>query len=429
MRWFSRTSPGAVGFRLLLAAGMTAMTAPAFAAEDAAKPSAPPATATAESPPIDPAVLLGAQVRLGNTLIGKLAAGKSAGANVVVSPASLAVVFALLDMGANDDMRQAIHRTLGFDGAKDTAHDTAAHDLAGTRATATSIMRRAAAEGPLALANIVVFDPASQPLQPAMERLRTAGATVAVEDLAKPETVTHINTWVKEQTRGLIPTVLEEPPARGGLVAVNALYFKDRWKTPFDPAATRDRPFHVSVDKTLDVPMMRSEGHFAFRQDDKFVAVQLAYTSDYELVVVTSKDAPLGVGEFAGAADWLGGQGFSQSDGEVVLPRFSASGSEQLLGALDALGLAEARQSPDALKGFAAAPQVIAQVMQKTELRINEEGTEAAAATAVITTRSAAPLPAGYVNMTVDKPFVFALRDKTTGLVMLQGYVAEPAKN
>jgi serpin B len=109
------------------------------------------------------------------------------------------------------------------------------------------------------------------------------------------------------------------------------------------------------------------------------------------------------------------------------MPRFSASGNEDLLATLDALGLEAARKAPDALKGLAAASQSISKVVQKTELRINEEGTEAAAATAVVATRSAATAPDQYVKMVVDKPFVFALRDKPTGLVLLQGYVGEPA--
>src|SRR5579872_3621754 len=110
-----------------------------------------------------------------------------------------------------------------------------------------------------------------------------------------------------------------------------------------------------------------------------------------------------------------------------AMPRFSSSCSEDLLAALDALGLEAARKAPDALKGLAAASQNISKVVQKTELRINEEGTEAAAATAVVATRSAAVSPDQYVKMIVDKPFVFALRDRQTGLVLLQGYVAEPA--
>jgi serpin B len=356
-------------------------------------------------------------------LLGKLAGKKPEQANVMVSPASLAIVFSLLDLGASDPMRRAIAQTLGFGDVKETAK----RDLETLRSVGTSVVGRANAGGPLALANLIVIDPVSKPYQPALERLQASGATVSVEDIGKPETIARINDWVKDQTRGLIPTVIEDPPDRAGIVAVNALYFKDRWKAPFDPASTRDEPFHMSGDKSMQVRMMHADGHFTFRQDGKFIAVELPYASeDYRLVIVTSKDTPLGVNEFADAAGWLGGQGFAMQEGEVAMPRFSASGSEDLLPTLDALGLEAARKAPGALKGFTATSQTISRVVQKTELRLNEEGTEAAAATAVMTTRSAVSSPTQYVKMIVDRPFVFALRDKRAGLVLLQGYVGEP---
>ncbi|CAN7725090.1 serpin family protein [Bradyrhizobium sp. LjRoot220] len=389
----------------------------------AAKSAPPAATAPQGSSKDDPA-LLGAQLRLGHNLVDKLASGRKAEQpNVIVSPASLAMVFAVLDMGADEQMRAAIRKTLGFRVARGAAKG----DLEGLRALATVVLKRAHEAGPLALANMVVFDPASKPYPQALQELTAAGAEASVEDLSKPETISRINDWVKAQTRGLIPAVIEETPQEAGLVAVNALYFKDRWKQPFDPSATRDEKFQVSQGQSINVPMMHSEGRFAFRQDGKFVAAALSYASgDYELVVLTSKDAPLGANEFAGVASWLGGgQDFAMSNGEIALPRFSASGAEELLPVIDALGLAKARKAPGALKGFTATAQTIARVVQKTELRVNEEGTEAAAATAVTTLRSAAPRQ--YVKMVVDKPFMFALRDKRAGLVLLQGYVAKPA--
>ena len=395
----------------------------------AAKSAVPPAAAAraapaAQGPSKGDQALVGAQLRLGKNLVERLSsARKSEQPNVIVSPASLAMVFSMLDMGADEQMRAAIRKTLGFRVARGATKG----DLEGLRAMADLVLKRAHEAGPLALANMIVFDPASKPYPQALQELKTAGAEVSVDDLSKPETISRINDWVKAQTRGLIPAVIEETPQEAGLVAVNALYFKDRWKQPFDPAASRDEKFQAAPDRSIDVSMMHAEGRFAFRQDGKFVAVALSYASgDYELVVLTSKDAPLGVNEFGGVAGWLGGgQGFETSDGEIALPRFSASGSEDLLPVLDALGLEKARKAAGALKGFTATSQTIARVVQKTELRVNEEGTEAAAATAATTLRSA--MPRQYVKMIVDKPFMFALRDKRNGLVLLQGYVAKPA--
>jgi serine protease inhibitor len=424
MRHFIGTASPCALTGMLLAL-VVVMTSPCGAEEIATEAkSTPPAAKASAHSSIDPSALLGAQLRLGRELVDKLASGKSPQANVVVSPASLAMVLAFLDMGASDQMRLAIHRALGFGDAKQTAK----RDIDGTRLIATEMLRRDRAEGPLVLADIIVFDPASQPHQAAIRQLQAAGAKVSIEDLSKPETIARLNDQVKDLTRGLIPTVLDDAPEDAGLVAINALYFKDRWKAPFDPAETHDKKFYMPGGAPMDVPMMLSEGHFAFRQNSNFVAVELSYaTDDYKLVIATSKEAPLDVRGFAEVTGWLSGQEFQMQEGEVAMPRFSASGSEDLLPAVDALGLGTARKAHDALKGFTATSQTISRVVQKTELRINEEGTEAAAATAVTTTRSAMASPAQYVKMIVDKPFMFALRDGRTGLVLLQGYVAKPA--
>ena len=385
----------------------------------------PPAPAPAQiGMPIDPAILLAAQLRLGRNLVRRLARTDRTKRNVVVSPASLITILALLDLGASDSMRTALHRSLGFSATSDK---TANADFSGVRAAISAVLRRTNAGGPLTLANMIVFDPASKPFQLALLGLSAAGADVLVEDLGKPQAISLINVFVKNRTNGLIPEVLDEAPEDVGLVAINALYFKDRWKVPFNLAETRVAPFHKSNGKSVEVPMMHlAQGRYPFRQNDKFIAVELSYAADdYKLVVVTTKSWSAHARGFMGVADWLGGRDFTLQTGEVAMPKFSSSETAELLESLDALGLKAARKKPAALGGFSPVPQTISRIVQKTELRINEEGTEAAAATAVTTLRSISP-ESDYVKMVVDKPFMFALRDQRTGLILLAGYVGEP---
>jgi len=142
-------------------------------------------------------------------------------------------------------------------------------------------------------------------------------------------------------------------------------------------------------------------------------------------VVVTTKSTPAQVSEFSVVASWLTGRGFEPKSGEIGLPKLSLSAAEELLRPLDALGLRPARQMPDALEGFSAMSLLITRVVQKLELRLGEEGTEAAGATAVVTTRSLGPHD--HISMIVDKPFMLALRDQKTGLILFTGYVGAPA--
>jgi serine protease inhibitor len=371
---------------------------------------------------IKPERLLRAQLTLARSLVGKLAREAGAGSNVVVSPASLTSIFALLDLGASNQMRSALYRCLGFPAA---SRATQGGDFDGLRSVAADLTRKSQDRGPLTLANMLVFDPATRPSRLALLGLAAAGADVAVEDLDRPEAVQKINDWVKGKTRGLIPEVLGEAPGDLGLVAVNALHFKDRWKTPFDPASTVPAKFNNTRSRSGDVAMMHlGHGRYSFRQDDRFVAIELPYAADdFKLVVLTTKTGVASAATLASAWNWLGGGGFSEQSGELALPRFSSSSSAELLEPLDGMGLANARTRRDALIGFSRTPQQIARIVQKTELKVTEEGTEAAAATAVVTLRS---IEANHVKMIVDKPFGFALRDQRTGFVLLSGYIASP---
>jgi serpin B len=309
-------------------------------------------------------------------------------------------------------MRDAIARTLGFnDGAKALADLLDAH--------------AALAEGSAGVfrsADRIVFSPAAPPPARIAARLDALGVWRSVEDLSKPEVVAGIDRWVSETTNGMIPEILGGPLENASFVALDALHFKAEWKTPFDRARTALAPFR-SVDGTAaDVAMMRlPEARRAFRTDARFIGVDLPFAGDrFSFVVVTTRDEPAPAKDFAAVADWLSGAGFFARKGALALPRLKLSGRAELLAILDSMGLGEGRSSPTALDGFGEGSQ-LSQVLQRAALEVDEKGAEAAAATAVVVTRSF--LENDSLHMTVDKPFLFALRDRSTGLVLVAGYV------
>jgi serine protease inhibitor len=370
--------------------------------------------------------LVAAQLRLGENLIRSLAShGRAAGANLIVSPASLAAILGFVDLGASRPLHSAIHRTLGFQRA---ARQQVDDDLKALRQGVSTILARGSDKSPFVLANLLVFDRSARPRQLALFALSGAGADVLVDNLGDAKIIDRINSWVRQKTHDLIPSILEEAPESLGLVAVNALYFKDKWQTPFDPARTARERFQQVAGDPVGVAMMHSPvAKFAFRQDDQFIAAELPYANeDFRLVVVTTKSAPAKPLDFAPVSGWLGGQGFQARSGEVGLPKFSLSAAEELLQPLDVLGLRAARRLPNALDGFSPEELVISRIVQKLELRLSEEATEAAAASAVVTTRSLALDPG--LKMIVDKPFVFALRDRKSGLILFMGYVGSPPR-
>ena len=168
--------------------------------------------------------------------------------------------------------------------------------------------------------------------------------------------------------------------------------------------------------------MYSPDGRYRFRRDGRFIAVELSYTNDdFKLVVVTMKTHPARAHEFSRVAHWMGGGNFTERNGLITLPRFAMSADVDLLRALGSMGLAPARLWHDAFRRLTAVSQRLSRVVQKTRLKIDEQATEAAVATAATTWRSS-PMRS-FTRMVVDKPFAFALRDKQTGLVLLNGYV------
>jgi serine protease inhibitor len=405
-------------------------------------------------PSPDVARRLAAQTRLAHRLLEQLEKEPTAEDNIVVSPASVAMALSLLELGADDKLRAAIAQALGYEAAgarpvaaagKKPPGKPAANpapqvaraaekpaapaagkptdDLKGLLQIIIDLDREKDLKGVLTLANSIVFDPAAAPIELALRGLRETGAKVSVDKLSSPETIRAINDWVSERTNGLIPTIIELPPLNPGLIALNALYFKDKWKYPFDASATKRAPFH-GINGELDVPMMNMGRHVhRVQADERFVGVELPYMHErFAIVLVTTKDKPARAGEFDKVVNWLAGDGFVPAQVEFSMPRFALNGQAELLRPLDAMGLKARRASPTALRGFSSVPQNISQITQKTYIRVDEAGTEAAAVTAVLTARSAARPE----KIMIDKPFLFALRDRVSGLILMAGYVGSP---
>lgn len=426
----------------LLACGATggfAQTEPADAPEtEAARPGAE----ANSKPSPDVARRLAAQNRLASRLLEQLAKEPTAGDNIVVSPASVAMALSLLELGADDKLRAAIAQALGYEAAAGRPAPAAAiagkrppakssvqagkvtDDLKGLLQVIIDLDRDKDMPGILTLANSIIFDPDAAPSDLALRGLRETGAKVAVEKLSSEETLKAINDWVSAKTNGLIPTILETPPRNSGLVALNALYFKDKWKLPFEVSNTKPGRFQ-GLSGELDVPMMNMGRHLhQVQNNERFVGIELPYMHErFAMVLVTTKDKPARVGEFGTVAHWLDGEGFKPSQVELAMPRFQLNGRAELLPSLDAMGLKAGRASASALRGFSSIQQKISQITQKTYLQVDEAGTEAAAATAVLTVRSAAR----SVRITIDKPFLFALRDRVSGLILMAGYVGSPS--
>jgi serine protease inhibitor len=352
------------------------------------------------------------QAKLAWELIERLS--KSGNADVTISPASLVSAFAIVGDGANRPMKAAMIKALGFEPGQPARNLTALVEARAALAGDKS--------GLFQSADRIVLAPGAVPYPDLLARLDQLGIPHSAEDLSNPQAVAKIDAWVKEVTQGVIPEILGGPLDKASFVALNALHFKGRWKTPFDPKQTTPASFESAEGKRADVAMMHlGDGERAFRTEGNFIGVDLPFSSErFSLVVVTTTDKPASVKGLEKAADWLTGAGFVPRKGDLALPRFKLSERSELLPVLDPLGLAEGHRSPTALAGYGSGT-VLTQVIQRASIEVDEEGAEAAAASAVIGMRALARDE--RLHMVVDKPFIFALRDRETGLILVAGYV------
>lgn len=366
--------------------------------------------------------LSAAQADFGFRLIERLAAGEG-GDNVIVSPASVAAVLAYLDLGADAGMKAALAKTLGF------APEGVPAGLAAVRDEAKIFAGVPAGWSPLTFANAIFVDPAAEVFPAALDALTDAGMTAKVAEINVPEGLATINAWVDKATEGAIPTILDEPLSGAALVALNAFRFRDDWAHQFETDQTRPAPFHLAGGGTVEVEMMHQpSATLAVRQDGRFVATIMPYVSPrFSMVLVTTKDHAATVVEFADAAAWLSGGGFAEGRVALAMPKFDLSATMHLLPVLDAMGLAGGR-SETAFEGFSKTPIEISDVIQKTRTAVDEHGTDASAATAVIGRATGQPEPE-IVNVVLDRPFLFAIREEVSGLILLSGYVGNPSGN
>ncbi|MFO1462848.1 MAG: serpin family protein [bacterium] len=256
-------------------------------------------------------------------------------------------------------------------------------------------------------------------------------------ELAPLTTVEPINAWVSAATQGKIPSILnpENITPQTILVLVNALYFKGLWQRPFDPSRTAPQAFHPQAGAERPVPMMSQSGSYAYFEDSQVQAIRLPYGGGRLALVVVLPAANSSLKAFLDALDaarWRAlVSGLKNRPGQILLPRFKVEYGAELSEPLKAMGMEVAFTEAADFKKLAKVPPgwwvKISSVRHKVFVEVNEEGTEAAAATAISMLAGAAPPPQQPpFRMVVDRPFFAALQDSQSGLLLFIGGVAAP---
>jgi serpin B len=381
----------------------------------------------------DDAAKAGAAVNaFGLDLYGRLAA-QEAGKNLVISPASIALALAMARAGAKGQTAaemDAVLRDLGTDA--NAAWVAALHLALNARTASFEDETGAKHDVTLRVVNAPFAQRDYALEQPYLEALSSrldAGLRLVDYKTAAEAARVAINAWVAGQTedriKELIATGTLDTDTR--LVLVNAMYLKAAWRDPFSEDSP-DAPFTLADGTVIQVPTMLGGGSdVPYATGDGWQAVQVPYVGGTlgMLVILPDDLATFEAGLDAAALDAITGA-LDPSTVYLRLPRFAAQTSTDVGELLTAMGMPTAFTSAADFTGITTEePLQIGAVIHQANIDVSEKGTEAAAATAVEMVAGSAP--AEPVELQVDHPFLFALRDLETGAVLFLGRVADPS--
>ena len=257
------------------------------------------------------------------------------------------------------------------------------------------------------------------------------GAGMRLVDFAQSEAARRlINGWVEEQTEDRIQKLL--PPqsvdAATALVLTNAVYFKAAWMYAFAEAQTHQAPFTNMDGRQVQVPMMSRVADLGYAESARWQAVELPYADGrWSMVALLPTLAGFDDASRALSAEELATllQGLQTESVKLSMPRFTMESSVKLQDALMALGMVDAFGPAADLSGMDGTTELfIDQVYHKAFVAVDEVGTEAAAATAVVVARGG--VAEAEKEVTLNRPFLFLIRDTQTGTVLFFGHVVDP---
>jgi len=373
-------------------------------------------------------------------LYRKVGEGPAAHQNLFFSPFSISVALGMLYAGANGTTKTEMQKVLHFDQSDAdvaSSFNTLGQALASRGANATGTKGQPFR---LASANALWGQDGQAFLDPYLDVLAANyGAGVNLVDFMRDtEAARHtINDWVSDRTEQKIPELLSSddlsPDVR--FVLTNAVYFNAAWAKPFEKQATQDGTFTLADGTPASVPLMREGLSTRYAEGGGWKATELPYSGgEVSMLLVLPDSGTFDTFQSGFDAATLAGigaalQASSTVEVALTLPRFEVRTPLSLRQVLTALGMPTAFSGGADLSGIDGTRELlISDVIHEAFAKIDEEGTEAAAATAVIGVGSSAPLnpPPEPKHFDVRQPFLFGIRDNATGALLFMGQITDP---
>jgi serpin B len=352
--------------------------------------------------------------------------------NVFYSPYSVFTALAMTYEGSNSDTAVEMRDVLNIEQDNESFHNYMKN---------LYILLNKNAEYDISTANALWIKKNLNLLKDYLSVIETYYGGVANEtDFSNPELAAEkINHWVENNTNGLIKDLIQSShidPLYTALILTNAIYFKGVWKIQFDPVNTTDRSFEIDSDVFIDVEIMslvNTKDYFNYTETEDLQLLELQYSGDdLSMIILLPKEKELSEIIDSFDADQFKQliESMNEEMVDIYLPKFKYETSYGLNEPLIELGMANAFSSyADFSKITGARDLQISDVLHKAYIDINEEGTEAAAATAVIMVlTSNGNGGSSRIVFDADHPFLYIVQHKETGTILFIGSVTNPAE-
>lgn len=348
--------------------------------------------------------------------------------NLFISPTSVLVALSMLYNGADGMTQDEIAKTLQLEGID-------VDNLNKANAAFLTLFNQETDDITVKLANSIWINDDFEFQEEFKQRMDKyyAAKTEAV-DILDHTSVKKINDWVSQATNEKIEKMIQNLPSNFVALLINAIYLDAAWTIPFDKSLTEERSFYITDNMDVTVPLMMKRDHFNYLETDQFQAVQLPYgekASIHMTVMLPKED--LVVDELLKTMvydDWKKWQTkFSEQEGTVLLPKFTLEYETILNDYLIDLGMPSAfSEQADLTKLVKDSNDLfVSEVKQKSFLDVNEEGTEAAAATSIMIVEMSAVDGDEPFYMEVNRPFIITITDVETDAILFIGVIKDPS--
>lgn len=359
-------------------------------------------------------------------LLQKVSESETSG-NIMISPLSVDYALAMTANGAKNNTLDEMLTALDFDG----------FELAEFNGYFSYLMNEIVDldnEVELRIANSIWYSNDFSVLQSFLDVNQDYyNADLESLDFSSPDALTEINNWVSDNTNDKITEIIDNIPADAVMYLINAVYFYGSWQYEFDQSQTQERSFYLEDGNTVQVEMMEMEAGLQCYIGSNYTAIELPYGQGNFVMDVIIPAGDSDVGSFIAnlSSDlWTElTQGLYDQNIVLRMPKFKFEYEKELIPSLQEMGIMDLFTGVADLSGINGDGGLyVSKVKHKTYIDVNEEGTEAAAVTAVeVCYTSVDPNAPMYV--TLDKPFIFIIREKSTSVILFEGVLRNPLEN